>query len=237
MKLIALAFSCLLFFSVAARADDVATFNGMMALANTGDAEAQYHVGMMYNNGIGVQKDPKLALVWFQKSTAAHDPLGAYKLGCYHAGQFGVVATDLKEALKYKLVAANAGYSLAQHDVAVLYAQQGNFEEAVKWLQQASIQGDDQSLFKMSRLYYDGKGVPQNYALAYLYFKLGLKMSQMEANGEAKAVLDDMVAKMPDAERENSDGVFSDWVPQRTALTIKANGGIAEAEAYLLKAK
>src|SRR6476619_3867744 len=112
MKFIALAFSCLLFFSMPANANDAGTFNAMVALANKGDAEAQYHVGMMYNNGIGTQKDPKQALEWFQKSAASNHPLGAYKLGCYYDGQFGVVAPDANEALKYKLVSAKAGYAL-----------------------------------------------------------------------------------------------------------------------------
>jgi TPR repeat protein len=57
MKFFALAFSCLLFFSMPANANDADTFNAMVALANKGDAEAQYHVGMMYNNGIGTQQD------------------------------------------------------------------------------------------------------------------------------------------------------------------------------------
>ncbi|HME62136.1 MAG TPA: SEL1-like repeat protein, partial [Candidatus Binatia bacterium] len=68
MRFIALAFSCLLIFSMPANANDVANFNAMVALANKGDAEAQYHVGMMYNNGIGTQKDPRQAFEWFQKS-------------------------------------------------------------------------------------------------------------------------------------------------------------------------
>jgi hypothetical protein len=61
MKFIALAISCLLIFSMPANANDAANFNAMVALANKGDAEAQYHVGMMYNNGIGTQKDPRQA--------------------------------------------------------------------------------------------------------------------------------------------------------------------------------
>ena len=95
MKFIVFALSCLLIFSMPADANDADTFNAMVALANKGNAEAQYHVGMMHNNGIGTQKDPKQAFEWFQKSTAAGDPLGAYKLGCYYDGQFaGVVPTD-----------------------------------------------------------------------------------------------------------------------------------------------
>ncbi len=82
MKFIAFAVSCLLTYAMPAHASDADTFNAMVALANKGNAEAQYHVGMMYNNGIGTQQDTKQAFEWFQKATAANDPLGAYKLGC-----------------------------------------------------------------------------------------------------------------------------------------------------------
>ena len=122
-----------------ANANEADTFNAMVALASKGDAEAQYHVGMMYNNGIGTQKDLGQAFEWFQKSTASNDPLGAYKLGCYYDGQgAGIVAADSTEALKYKLVAAKAGYVLAQHDVALIYGRQENFEEALKWSKMAA---------------------------------------------------------------------------------------------------
>ena len=238
MKFIGLVFSCLLFFSVAACADDAATFNAMLALANKGDAEAQYHVGMMYNNGIGTQQDPKQAFGWFEKSASSDDPLGAYKLGCYYAGQFaGVVKTDPDEALKYKLVAAKAGYSLAQHDVAVIYSRQGNSEEAVKWLKLAGDQGYDSSLYGLSSSYHDGKGVPQDLSLALVYFKLAMMTSETELTESTKAVLDEMIARMSDAELEKAQKMVSEWKPQPTALTIKAKGGIAEAEAYLRNAK
>src|SRR4029453_7482919 len=124
MKVIALAFSCLLFFSMPANANEADTFNAMVALANKGDAEAQYHVGMMYNNGIGTERDLRRAFEWFQKSAASNDPLGASNLGCYYDGQgAGILSFDAAEALKYKLVAAQAGYALAQHDVALLYGK------------------------------------------------------------------------------------------------------------------
>ena len=77
MKFVGLVFSWFLFLTLAAGAEDTATFNGMLALANKGDAEAQYHVGMMYNNGIGTTQDAKQAFGWFEKSAAGNDPLGA----------------------------------------------------------------------------------------------------------------------------------------------------------------
>jgi uncharacterized protein len=226
MKFIALAFSCLLFFSMPANAREADTFNAMVALANKGDAEAQYHAGMMHHMGIGTQRDLKQAFEWFQKATASSDPLGAYKLGCYYDGQgAGVVATDHREALKYKLVAARAGYALAQHDVALLYEHQENPEEAVKWWKMAADQGYPKALYNLSGSYFQGKGVPKDLSLAYAYYKL--------SNLVPKDKVDGMATILSKPELERAEKLVAEWKPQPTALTLKAKRGVQAAEELL----
>ena len=220
----------LLFFSMPATANDAGTFNAMVSLANKGDAEAQYHVGMMYNNGIGTQRDIKQAFEWFQKATASNDPLGAYKLGCYYDGQGeGVVANDTSEALKYKLIAAKAGYALAQHDVALLYVKQDNFEEAMKWWKLAGDQGDPKSLYNLSGLYFQGKGAPKDLSLAYAYYKLSKLVPPDKVKG--------MAGILTKPELTQAEKLVSDWRPQPTALTLKAGRGFTAAEDHLKTAK
>ena len=226
MKLVALAFSCLLAFSMPATASEADTFNAMVALANKGDAEAQYHVGMMHNNGIGTQKDPKQAFEWFQKSTASGDPLGAYKLGCYYDGQgAGVVTSDSNEALKYKLVAAKAGYALAQHDVAGLYDRQGNSEEALKWWKMAGDQGYPSALFGLSLAYSAGKAAPRDLSLSYAYFKLSKIAPKKNVN--------EMASMLSKPELEKAEKLVAEWSPQPTPLTLKAKRGVSAAEELL----
>ena len=230
MKLVALALSCLLLFAVPASANDTRTFNAMIALANRGDAEAQYHVGMMHNSGIGTQQDRSQALAWFQKSAAANDPLGAYKLGCYYDGQgAGIIATDADQALKYKLVAANAGYARAQHDVALIYDRRGNSEEALKWWKLAGDQGLPEALFSLSRAYSAGKGTPKDLSLSYAYFKLSKVAPARNIN--------EMASMLSKPELEKAEKLVAAWKPQPTALTLKAFAGITAAEDHLKKAK
>lgn len=230
MKFMALAFSCLLFFSVPAHASDTDSFNAMKVLANKGHAEAQYHVGMMFNNGIGTQQDRAQAFEWFQKAAAANDPLGAYKLGCYYDGQgAGVVASDSEQALKYKLVSAKAGYALAQNDVAILYDKQGNSEEALKWWKLAGDQGYPAALFSLSRSYSAGKGTPRDLSLSYAYFKLSGVAPKKNVN--------EMASMLSKPELENAEKLVSAWKPQPTALTLKAKSGITAAEQLLRTAK
>jgi TPR repeat protein len=228
MKPFALAVSFLLMLSMPANANDADSFRAMVALADKGHAEAQYHVGMMHNNGIGTQQDPKQAFGWFQKSTASGDPLGAYKLGCYYDGQgVGIVTSDSNEALKYKLVSAKAGYALAQHDVATLYDRQGNSEEALKWWKMAGDQGYPRSLYSLSMAYSAGKGTPRDLSLSYAYFKLSKLAPPKNVN--------EMAAMLSKPELEKAEKLVSEWRPQPTALTLKAKSGVSAAE-ELLKA-
>ena len=230
MKFIALAFSCLLIFSMPANANEAHSFNAMVALANKGDAEAQYHVGMMYNNGIGTQRDPRQAFEWFQKSAASNDPLGAYKLGCYYDGQGAdIVTADLNEALKYKLISAKAGYALAQHDVAILYDRQGNSEEALKWWKMAGDQGFPNALYSLSISYSAGKGAPKDLSLSYAYFKLSKLAPKKNVN--------EMAAMLSKPELQRAEKLVSEWKPQPTALTLKAMSGIRAAEQHLKTTK
>jgi len=211
-----------------ASANDADSFRAMVTLADKGNAEAQYHVGMMHNNGIGTKQDPRQAFGWFQKSTASGDPLGAYKLGCYYDGQgAGIVTPDTSEALKYKLISAKAGYALAQHDVAILYDRQGNSEEALKWWKMAGDQGYPSSLFSLSMAYSAGKGAPRDLSLSYAYFKL--------SNLAPKKNVNEMAAMLSKPELEKAEKLVSEWRPQPTDLTLKAKRDVSAAE-ELLKA-
>lgn len=229
MKFIALVFSCLLALSMPAGASDADTFMAMVALANTGHAEAQYHVGMMHNNGIGTEQNPRQAFAWFEKAAASNDPLGAYKLGCYYDGQgAGIVPADANEALKFKLVAARAGYALAQHDVANLYDRQGNPEEALKWWRMAGDQGYPRALYSLSMAHSAGKGTPRDMSLSYAYFKLS-KLAP-------KKNVDEMASMLSRPELDKAEKLVSEWRAQPTALTLKAKTGFSAAEELLRNA-
>lgn len=45
-----------------------AAFNDLLVAAKQGNSDAEYAVGYLYYNGLGVDKDLKLAGSWFQKS-------------------------------------------------------------------------------------------------------------------------------------------------------------------------
>jgi|SRR5882672_231430 len=205
-------------------------FAQVRALAQSGNLEAQYHIGMMYNNGMGVSQDPNKAFEWFSKAATGGDPLAAYKVGCYYDGQFpGVVAVDLNKAVEYKLIAAKAGYSIAQSDVGIAYYKQGNVTEALGWWRMAAGQGYDTALYYLSIVYRDGKVVPKDSARAFAYFKLSQSLSGNQIGQEVQAVLDKFASTMSSEELAKAEEIVSSWKSQPTSLTQRAKEGVERA--------
>lgn len=52
-------------------------------LAATGHSDAQVFIGLSYANGWGVEKNPELASVWYQKAANSENPSGQFLLGLH----------------------------------------------------------------------------------------------------------------------------------------------------------
>ncbi|HEY0413821.1 MAG TPA: tetratricopeptide repeat protein [Allosphingosinicella sp.] len=203
-------------------------------LAGSGNAEAQYHLGMLYNNGLGVEKDPRRAFALFQKAAAGGDSLGHYKVGCYYDGEFeGVVPPDPAEALRHKLFAAEAGYSLAQLDVAIHYYVANDYAAAFRWFEAAARQEEPQALYNLSVMYKAGLGTAASLPRAWAFFRLAHLASRGRIDPGAQASLDEMWAKLSASERVEAEKVPIGFFTGRTAFTEQALHGLDRAEALV----
>ncbi|MDH0897398.1 MULTISPECIES: tetratricopeptide repeat protein [unclassified Pseudomonas] len=205
-------------------------FRQLQVRAEAGVAIAQYNLGMFYNNGIGTSENPEAAFQWFEKAARAGDWLGSYKVGCYYAGQFGdVVKPDAEKALSYKLEAAQAGYVLAQHDVAISYARRGAYEEAFKWWQAAAGQGDLTALVMLSQAYGQGRGVEKSPAKAYEHLLIVIRLVPESQSGELEPLLGDLRKQLDTKAITDAEQAAKAWSPLPTELTMRAREGIREA--------
>jgi TPR repeat protein len=209
----------------------------MQQLAERGDARAHYHLGMFYNNGIGVSKDLHRAYRSFVAAAAAGDPLGAYKVGCFSAGQFpGVVPLDMEQALRQKLRAAEAGYDLAQSDVAQMYLKRSMGGEARPWLERAAAQGHAQALYNLSAGHAKGQWPEADAALSYAYFKLAHLAASGQVNPRAQSSLDEMERSLSPEQLQRAQDLVSAWQPRRSELSIRAKNGLSDAESLAARA-
>lgn len=198
-------------------------------LADAGNAEALYHLGMAYQTGTGTAQDPGKALEAFRKAAAMGDPLAAYKLGCYYDGQgAGLVAQDAGQALKYKLVAAQAGYALAQQDVAALYAREGDVQSGLEWLEKSAAQGWSGGLMTLASVYNGAPGIERDAAKTAGYFKLFLAHS--DPSEAQRNWLRKFEMGLSTNDKKRADDLVRGFYPKPSPLTLKALSGQRAAE-------
>ncbi|MDN3645256.1 tetratricopeptide repeat protein [Pontixanthobacter aestiaquae] len=201
-------------------------------LAEQDNAEATYHLGMMHLTGTGVDLDRQRAVGYFEKATELGDPLAAYKLGCFYDGQYQLFAVDLELALKYKMVAADAGYASAQQDVAGLLARNGAIDEALVWLERAAAQGTAGALQTYASVHNGALGVEKDPVKTAAYFDLYLR--RIKATSEQRKWLERFKEGLTEVQVENVERLILEYVPKPTPLTRKALSGQRAVDALLL---
>ena len=85
-------------------------------LADQGDADAQYNLGVMYANGQGVPKDDVQAVKWYRLAADQGDADAQALLGIAYADGQGV-PKDYVQAVKWYRLAADQGYAKAQSNL------------------------------------------------------------------------------------------------------------------------
>lgn len=236
MKIGILILTALISWIGVAEAEESVRPHNLHRLAEAGQPAAQYYVGMRYHLGIGVDQDRSAAFAWFQKSASGGDPLGSFKLACYYSGQHeSLVQLDMQKAEEHMLVAAEAGYILAQFAMAELFASRGDMPRAVDWLDKAADQGHLLAHTKLLSLYALGDDWERDLEEAYLYYFRLEKLLGDDLNEDMRAVLLNTLATATPAEIEDARSRAEAWTPRTTALTQRAFQGLG-AEQELLSA-
>ncbi|NOR51112.1 MAG: hypothetical protein GQ470_00690 [Gammaproteobacteria bacterium] len=72
--------------------------------ANNGDSEAQYLLGTLYFDGLGVTHSPKDAVKWLKRASKNHHPAAAHMLGKIYLSGVGV-PMDVDKGIYYMQLA------------------------------------------------------------------------------------------------------------------------------------
>ena len=126
-------------------------------LAKKGDVGAQYNLGQMKRNGLGVPKNYEQALYWYRKASAKGDPDAQYNLGLMHYLGHGV-KKDPFSAVGWFKKAANQGNVNAQSNLGAMYGEgEGvpkDYPQSYMWFSLAAESGDQNAqaaVFFLSR--------------------------------------------------------------------------------------
>ncbi len=116
-----------------------------LTLAESGDANSQFGMGLLYANGFGVDLDDAQALNWYGLAAEQGHAEAMYSIAVMHANGWGVPQSDA-EAFKWYGLAAEKGFVTAQINLARMLSD-GYWEvqdkvQAYKWLSIASEMGE-----------------------------------------------------------------------------------------------
>ena len=115
-------------------------------------------------------------------------------------------------ALRYKSIAARAGYSLAQLDVAILHHQREEYREAYAWFEAAARQGDAQSLYNLSVMSREGQGTERSLARTHAFFRLAQMASRGSITTRAQQQLDEIWSQLGQTEWTEADRIAASWI-------------------------
>ncbi len=102
------------------RGDYAGAVREIRPLAERGDGDSRYGLGMLYKSGRGVAQDYGQAVKWFRKSARQGNAKGQYGLAnMYRTGRG--VTQDYAQAVKWYRRAADQGQINALHNLGLMY--------------------------------------------------------------------------------------------------------------------
>ena len=186
-------------------------------LAEQGNSQAQITMGLMYDYGHGVTKDPTESIRWYRMAAEQGVPLVQHDLGVkYFQGQ-GVE----QEAAKWWEMSANAGIADSQFNLGLMYYRgigiDKDYARAAALFEKAAEQGHGNAQYSLAVMYAFGQNKPKDYDKALEWFR------KSAAQGIAQAQFNLGVFY------ENGYGVEKDMDQAQDWYMLAANQGLQEA--------
>lgn len=127
------------------RGDYATALREWRPLAEQGDANAEYNLGLMHRDGLGVPQDYGETVKWYRSAAEQGHTMAQYNLGVMYSKGPGV-PLDYVEAVKWLRLAAEQGDARAQTNLGFMYAHgRGVLQDDVRaylWFHLAAAQGD-----------------------------------------------------------------------------------------------
>jgi TPR repeat protein len=134
--------------------------------ANQGNPSAQYCLGSMYEQGLGITQDFSEAKKWYLLAANQGESRAQNRIGCMYEQ-----TKNYSEALKWYTLAAKQGEPRAQYYIGNMYEQAENYSEALKWYTLAANQGELRAQSSIGYMYEKGLGLTKNESEALKWYK------------------------------------------------------------------
>ena len=187
------------------------------ALAEAGEAVAQFYLGTLYADGLAVKRDYRRAAEWYVAAAIKGHGEAKFALGFLYLNGVGegtdTVPADPAMAVRWLKEAAAEGNVAAQSALAVVYGEgyglPRDVKESFRWAHVAALRGNAAAQYQMGLLKAETLEVPF-WSEAYTWFLLAGRQGYPAARENAA-----MVARQLDA-KTLSEAVIraDDFVPR-----------------------
>lgn len=132
------------------------------ALAEHNNADAAYKLGMVYDTGAGIERDPARAAYWYYRAAIQGHIHAQHNLAVAYANGDGV-DIDIRAALVWWERAAYLGNADSQYNLGIIYAMgvhgiKRDLAMAKKWWRKAALKGDPMAQYNLGTIYANGDG-------------------------------------------------------------------------------
>ena len=210
--------------------DYAAAAKELRPLADQGNAEAQYRIGLMYEFGAGFPTDKAQGIAWFRRAAAQNHTAAQQELGVIYTNGDGV-AKDDAQAVGWFEKAANLGNPTAQYNLGLMIAKGAGVHRddalAIAWFRKSAAQGLAVAQYKLGLAYEYGEGgVAKDPMLAYANYAIAARDGTKEYVEHRDAI----AAKLSPAQKQQGLALANAWtVGQAMPTGVVAAAGAAPA--------
>ena len=159
--------------------------------AEAGDNLSKCRMGVMYYEGLGVERRPIKAFELIKESYDPNCAETVYQLGKCH---FEGIGTPVNKELGFEMIisAAETGHPSAENYIAALYIEgdyvRKDIDRALSWMNKAVEHEDPKALYNMGNFLYDGRYVNMNRPRAMKLWKRSSELHYIPALGKLGSI-------------------------------------------------
>jgi uncharacterized protein len=152
--------------------------------AKQGSLDATTNIALMYADGVGVVKDPTLAIIWFRQAAEGGEGAAQYNLALMYARGEGT-PQDYKESLHWLTAAADKDVVPAVMDLGAYYLRPpdgsaADVEHAIHCYEKATDLGSDRAPAILGNIYATSAQGKPDYEQAVKWYRLAADKGQRE---------------------------------------------------------
>lgn len=196
--------------------EDREDFQKTLKEAQKGDVNSMGTLGLMYEKGLGTERDLAEAFHWLSLGARKGDAACENNLGFLYLNGLGV-KTDEAEALKWFQKAADQGLASAQGNLGLVYGRglgvKKDYGQALLWFKKAAEQDDADAQVNLAQMLSLGEGSPKDFVESHKWFSLALRHPSLK-DGQVEELRNDiewMEKHMTDGQVTEARKRASDW--------------------------